>query len=117
MEIKDYIVLTRGEDNGLLTSLRLMLDVTITHDHYGRTTQYTSGALTYKISSNDSPHPDGDLKNEDRKKIRHYRQLYVDKIDPIIFIPSVVNTSCHSVMTLTGELPEESDQFRFLHTV
>ena len=97
MEIKDYIVLTRGEDNGLLTSLRLMLDVTITHDHYGRTIQYTSGALTYKISSNDSPHPDGDLKNETRKKIIHYRQVYavpwISLTQSSSFIPVPVNTS------------------------
>jgi hypothetical protein len=61
-------------------------------------------------------------------KIRHYRQIYVDRPDPIVFLPITVNTSgrvyedftqllfLHThreTSILTGELPEESDQFRF----
>ena len=61
-------------------------------------------------------------------KIRHYRQLYADKPDPVIFLPVAMNTSGHiyedfvrllflhthrEVSILSGELPEESDQFRF----
>ena len=56
-------------------------------------------------------------------KIRHYRQIYVDRPDPIVFLPISVNTSgrvyedftrlffLHThgeVSILTGELPEES---------
>ena len=37
VEIKDYVVLTHGEDNRLPPHT-WMLDVTMTHDHYGRTT-------------------------------------------------------------------------------
>jgi hypothetical protein len=61
--------------------------------------------------------------------IRHYRQIYLDRPDPIAFIPIGSDTSdrvyddfnrllfldshCEA-SSLTSELPEESDQFRFL---
>jgi hypothetical protein len=62
-------------------------------------------------------------------KIRHYRQIYEDRPDPIVFLPITVITSgrvyedfarlffLHAhreASILTGELPEESEQFRFL---
>jgi hypothetical protein len=62
-------------------------------------------------------------------KIRNYCQIYVDRPDPIVFLPVVVSTSgrvyedfarlffLHAhreVSILAGELPEESEQFRFL---
>ena len=66
-------------------------------------------------------------------KIRHYRQIYVDRPDPIVFLynhlPITVSTSgrvyedfarllfLHAhreASILAGELPEESEQFRFL---
>jgi len=86
---------------------------------------YTNGALSHRLSSNDTPHPDDPLKNAARKKILHYRQLYADKTDPIIFLPVTVNTSgriyddfvrllfldTHRETSVwTGELPEESVQ-------
>ncbi len=61
-------------------------------------------------------------------KIRHYRQMYADRTDPIVFLSIVVSTSGHvyedferllflhshrETSILTGELPEESEQFRF----
>ena len=64
-----------------------------------------------------------------RKKIIHYRQLYIDRPEPIAFMPVAVDTSgriyddflrllfLHAhreTSTLSNELPEESDQFRFL---
>jgi hypothetical protein len=67
-----------------------------------------------------------------RKKILHYRSLYTDLSDPIVFMPVAVNTSsvmsydflCFLLLhdhretsTLTVEFPEESDQFHFIHTV
>jgi hypothetical protein len=58
---------------------------------------YTNGALSHRLSSNDAPHPDDPLKNAARKKILHYRQLYADKTDPIIFLPVTVNTSEHYI--------------------
>ncbi len=43
--------------------------------------------------SHGAPEPDGDLKVVERKKIIQYRQLYIDRPDPIVFIPVVVDTS------------------------
>jgi hypothetical protein len=70
------------------------MNVTMTHDRYGRTTQHTNGVITHRVSSTGAPQPDGVLNKADRLKIRHYRQIYADRPD--------------------GELPEESEQFRFL---
>jgi len=65
-----------------------------------------------------------------RKKILHYRQLYVDRPEPIAFMSVPVDTggriyddfsrllflhSHRETLALVNELPEESDQFRFLH--
>ena len=74
------------------------------------------------------------LQNTDRKKIRHYRQIYVDNPDPIIFMSVTVNTSGHvydnfvrliflhvsrETGALSGELTENltSQEVHFLHTV
>jgi hypothetical protein len=63
------------------------------------------------------------------KKILHYRQLYINRPDPIDFLPTEVDTTgrlyddfsrllfLHThceVSTLVNEIPEESGQFRFL---
>ena len=40
-----------------------------------------------------SPQPDSALKNAARIKIRHYRQLYAERPDPIVFLPVTVSTS------------------------
>jgi hypothetical protein len=71
----------------------LVMDVTMTHDRYGRTTQCTNGALTHRVSSTGAPQPDGALNKADRIKMRHYRQIYADRSDPIVFLPVVVSTS------------------------
>jgi hypothetical protein len=103
----------------------------MTHDRYGRTTQHTNGALTHRLSSTGAPQPDGTLNKSARMKIRHYRQIYADTPDPIVFLPIAVSTSgrvyedfprlffLHThreTSMLAGELPEESEQFRFLRT-
>ncbi len=64
-----------------------------------------------------------------RAKIRHYRQLYMNRPKPIAFMPVAVDTTgriyedfsrllfLHAhreASALANELPEESDQFRFL---
>ncbi len=64
-----------------------------------------------------------------RKKILHYRQLYVNCPDPITFLPTVVDTTgrlyddfnrllflhAHREASALGnEIPEKSGQFRFL---
>ena len=75
------------------------------------------------------PDPDGDIKEVVRIKIRYYRNLYLNHPDPIPFIPLGVDTTGRMYdefirllflhthresSALANELPEESDQFRFL---
>ena len=128
IEVKDYVIYPRGEDDRL-PPRTLMMDVTMTHDRFGRSTQRTNGALTHRVSSTGAPQPEGALKNAVSKKIRHYRQLYADKPDPIIFLHVAENTSgrvhddfvrllfLHAhreASAFAGEVPEESDKFRLL---
>ena len=69
-------------------------------------------------------YPDGSIKAEVRIKIRHYHNLYLNRPDPIAFIPMAVDTtgslyddfirlfflhSHHETSVLTNELTEESD--------
>ena len=64
-----------------------------------------------------------------RAKIRHYRQLYINRPEPIAFMPVAVDKTGRiyedfsrllflnvhrEASALANELPEESDQFRFL---
>ncbi len=64
-----------------------------------------------------------------RTKILHYRQLYLNRPDPIAFLPATADTIGRvyddfsrllflyvhrEVSTLDNEIPEESGQFRFL---
>jgi hypothetical protein len=64
-----------------------------------------------------------------RKNILHYHQLYINRPDPIVFLPVVVDTTGRvyddfsrllfiddnrEVSTLDNEILEESDQFGFL---
>jgi hypothetical protein len=82
--------------------------------------------LTNTRSSDDAPGP---LREVARKKILHYRQLYINRPDPIVFLPVVVDTTGHiyddfsrllflhtnrEPSDLDNEITEESDQFRFL---
>ncbi len=122
IEIQDYVILPHGEDDKL-PPRTLVMDVTMTHDRYGRTTHHTNGALTHRVSSTGPPQSHGPLNKTTRMKIRYYRQIYPDRPDPIVFLPIVVSTSgrvykfferllfLHAhreVSILTGELPEES---------
>ena len=76
--------------------------------------------------------PDGSLKESVRIKIRHYRNIYLSRPDPIVFLSLAVDTSGRlyddfirlfffnshlETSTLTNELSEESDPFRFLRAV
>jgi hypothetical protein len=85
IEIQDYVFLPRGEDDRI-PPRTLVMDVT-THDRYGRTTQHTNGALTHRGPSTGAPQPDGALNKAARMKNRHYRQIYTDRSDPIVFLP------------------------------
>ncbi len=87
------------------------------------------GSWFYTESSTGAPQPDGALNKAARMKIRHYRQIYAERPDPIVFLPIAVSTSgrvyedyvlllflhvYREASILTGELPEQSEQFRFL---
>ena len=87
--------------------------------------------LTLALSVAHPPQPDV-LMTDVRSKILYYRRIYLDHSDPITFMPLVVDTSGRlydvfirlvffhthrETSVLVNELPEESDQFRFLRTV
>ena len=48
-------IMSHGEDD-TLPPHTLVMDVTMTHDHYGRTTQHTNGTLTHRVSSTGASH-------------------------------------------------------------
>jgi hypothetical protein len=107
IEIKDYVIFPHGEDDRL-PPRTLVMDVTMTHVPYGRTTQYTNGALTHRVSSTGVPQTDGALNKAVRMKIRHYRQIYVDSPDSVVFLPIAVRTS--------GDVYEDFTRLLFLHS-
>ena len=87
--------------------------------------------LTNIRRSDGAPEPDGALRVVARKKILHYRQLYLNRLDPIAFLPVAVDTSSRiyddflrllflhahrEESVLDNEIPEESGHFRFLRT-
>jgi hypothetical protein len=103
----------------------------MTRVRFGRSHLHTMGQLTNTRRPDGAPDPDVDFKEVVRIKIRHCRNLYLNHPDPIACIPLVVDTTGRMYdefirllflrthresSVLTGELPEESDQFRFLHT-
>ena len=81
------------EDDRLPPPRTLILDFTMTHPRSGRSHVHTMGQLTNIRRSDGAPEPDGVLKVVTRKKIIHYRQLYIDHPEPIAFIPVAVDTS------------------------
>ena len=103
----------------------------MTHPRYDRSRLNLNGQLTNTRCSDGAPEPDGVIKTVTRKKIIHYRQLYIDRPDPIAFMPVAVDTSgriyddflrllfLHAhreVSALANDIPEESGHLRFLHT-
>ncbi len=66
LEIKDYVVLQKPQEQAdhLPPPRTLILDFTLTHTRY-----------------------------VDRKKISHYHQLYLNRPDPIAFLPAAVDTT------------------------
>jgi hypothetical protein len=65
----------------------------MTHARYGRSLLNLNGQLTNTRRSDGAPEPDGVIKAVARKKIIHYRQLYIDRPDPIVLMPVAVDTS------------------------
>ena len=105
------------------------IDTKINNSHTGQL--HPIGQLTHTRRSDGAPDPDVGLKEEARIKIRHYRNIYLNRPDPVAFLPLTVDTSdrlyddflrllflhAHRESSaLANELQEESDQFRFFHT-
>ncbi len=65
----------------------LILDFTMTHTRYGRSHVHPIGQMTNISRSDGAPEPDGVLRVVVRKKIIHYHQLYIDRPEPIVFMP------------------------------
>ena len=87
--------------------------------------------ITHTRRSDGATDPDGSLKETVRIKIRQYRNIYLNRLDPITFLSLSVDTSDRQYddfirflflddhresSVLVRELPEVLDQFRFLHT-
>ena len=129
VEVEDYVVLQKPkeQDNHVPPPRTLIMDFTMTHARIGRSHLHPSGQLTHTRHSDGAPQPDGALMTAARSKIQHYRRIYFNRPDPIAFLPLAVDTTgrlyddfirllfyAHPACTLANELPEESDQFRFL---
>ena len=89
---------------------------------------HSTGQMTNTRPSDGVPEPDGALRAVVRKKILYYHQLYINRSDPIAFMPLSVDTSDriyddfsrllflhpnHEASVLTNEILEESGRFRF----
>ncbi len=95
LEIKDHVVLQKPQeqDDRLPPPSTLIVDFTLTHTLYGRSHVHSIGQMTHKRRSDGAPEPDGSLRSVVRKKIFHYRQLYLDRPEPIAFMSVEVDTS------------------------
>ena len=130
IEIKDYVVLEKpqAQGNRLPPPHTLIMDFTMTHVRYGSSHLRPMDQLTHTSHSDGAHDPDGTLKDTVRIEIRHYRNVYLNRPDPIGLVPLTVDTTDRLYddfirllffhtdregSTLVNELPEESDQFRF----
>ena len=69
-------------------------------------------------TSDGVPDPDGTLKLPVRIKIRHYRNVYLNRPEPIVYFIRLLFLYVHrETSALDNELSSESDQFRFLRSV
>ncbi len=95
LEVRDYVVLQKPQDgtDRLPPPRTLIMDFTLTHNRFGRSHLHSNGHLTHNRRSDGAPEPDGALGESARIKIRHYRQLYINRPDPIAFLPVAVDTS------------------------
>jgi hypothetical protein len=84
----------------------LILNFTLTHTQYDSSHVDTTGQLTNTRRSDCDPDLDGTIREVDRKKILHYRQLYINRPDPIVFLPVALDT--------TGRLYDDLSRLLFL---
>ena len=66
---------------------------TLTHTRFGRSNLHSIGQLTDTRRTDGAPESDGVLESVTRAKIRHYRQVYLNRPDPIAFMSVTVDTS------------------------
>jgi hypothetical protein len=71
----------------------LIMDFTLTHTRFGRSNLHSIGQLTDTRRTDGAPESDGVLESVTRAKIRHYRQVYLNRPDPIAFMSITVDTS------------------------
>ena len=87
LEIKDYVVLQKPQEQAdRLPPRTLIMDFTLTHTRFGRSSVHPIGQFTHTNRSDGAPEPDGALKTVTRTKIIHYRQLYLNRPDPITLL-------------------------------
>ena len=90
--IGKYIVLPRGQDNHL-TPRPLLLDFTMTHDRFGHSNLRTNRKFTHCLRSTGVPQSDGVLNNDAHIKNNHYRRIYVELPEPVVFMSVTSSTS------------------------
>jgi len=97
LEVRDYVVLQKPQDgtDRLPPPRTLIMDFTLTHNRFGRSHLYSNGQLTHRRRSDGAPESDGVFRESARIKIRHYRQLYINRPDPISFMTVAVDTSTY----------------------
>jgi hypothetical protein len=78
----------------------------LTDTRYGSSHVDTTRQLTNTRRSDDAPELDGVLREVNRTKILHYLQLYINRPDPISFLPVVVYT--------TGRVYDDFSRLLFL---
>ena len=77
------------------------------HFRFGGSQSEQTDRLPPPSTSDGAPEPDGSLKVVARKKIIHYHQLYLDRPEPIAFMPVAVDTS--------GRIYDDFLRLLFLH--
>jgi hypothetical protein len=110
LEIKDYVVLQKPQEqvDRLPPPRTFILDFTLTHTRYHSSHVHTTGQMTNTRCSDGEPEFDGTLREvSSRKKILHYHQLYINRPDPIVFLPVEVDTT-------TGRLYDDFSRLLFL---
>ena len=79
----------------------------MTHTRFGRSNVHPIGQLTHTRRSDGAPEPDGALKAVARANVIHYRQLYLNRPDPIVFMSVTVDTS--------GRIYDDFSRLLFFH--
>jgi hypothetical protein len=102
LQIKDYVVLQKPLEQAdrLPPPRTLILDFTLTHTRHDSSHVHTTGQLTNTRRSDGAPELDVALREVSRKKILHYHHLYINRPDPIAFLPAVVILQVEYMMIL-----------------